>query len=200
MNFPVKCRSAARVVYVDVNVNVSYAANMIQSHQGKWGIKAFAEIFSVTPRTIRFYEDKGLLTPKREAGVRVFGTRDHIRFEKIMRGKRLGFSLEDIRAVFDITDGVVTERAEIERRKANFQAVVDSLTERRQDLDILHADMTEVIAIADDALISQAGQDNVADLAARYQSAFDTTTTGHPIDFLSGPSPDADRKTTSAST
>jgi len=117
-----------------------------------------------------------------------------------MRGKRLGFSLEDIRAVFDITDGVVTERAEIERRKANFQAVVDSLTERRQDLDILHADMTEVIAIADDALISQAGQDNVADLAARYQSAFDTTTTGHPIDFLSGPSPDADRKTTSAST
>jgi len=71
-----------------------------------------------------------------------------------MRGKRLGFSLEDIRAVFDMTDGVVTDRAEIQRRKENFQAVVDSLAERRRDLDILHGDMTEVIAIADEALLT----------------------------------------------
>jgi len=169
-------------VNVDVNVKGGYGFSMKPVTNEKWGIRAFAEIFGVTPRTIRFYEDKGLLTPIRESGVRV----DHLRFEKIMRGKRLGFSLEDIRAVFDMTDGVVTDRAEIQRRKENFQAVVDSLAERRRDLDILHGDMTEVIAIADEALLTTPDTENVADLAARYQAAFDTTSTGHPIDFRSG--------------
>jgi len=148
-----------------------------------WGVTAFAELFGVTPRTIRFYEDKGLLSPAREAGQRLFTSRDRLRFEKIMRGKRLGFSLEDIRAVFDITDGVVTDRAEIARRKANFEAVVAGLADRRADLDILHSDMTEVIAIADEALAASPDNDNVADLAARYQAAFDASTTGNPIDF-----------------
>ncbi len=165
-------------------------------HQ-KWGIKTFAEMFSVTPRTIRFYEDKGLLTPTRESGIRVFGPRDHLRFEKIMRGKRLGFSLEDIRAVLDITDGIVTDRAEIQRRKNNFQAILDGLAERRRDLDILHADMTEVISIAEEALASEPGSGTIADLAARYQAALDEAVTGNPIDFLSGVS---DAKPTLAST
>ena len=152
----------------------------------KWGIKVFADMFGVTPRTIRFYEDKGLLTPSREGGVRVFGPRDRLRFEKIMRGKRLGFSLEDIRSVFDITDGIVTDRAEVARRKANFEAVLDGLEDRRRDLDILHKDMTDVIAIAEEALASEPGSGTVADLAARYQAAFDATVTGNPIDFMSG--------------
>jgi len=169
---------------------------MTKAQHQKWGIKAFAEIFSVTPRTIRFYEDKGLLAPTRESGVRVFNNVDHNRFEKIMRGKRLGFSLEDIRAVFDITDGLVSDRAEIIRRKENFQAVVDSLEERRRDLDILHADMTEVIAIADEAVAQTPDAQNVADLAARYEAAFDTTTTGHSIDFLLSSSPLENAKTT----
>lgn len=151
-------------------------------------------MFSVTPRTIRFYEDKGLLTPSRESGVRVFDARDRLRFEKIMRGKRLGFSLEDIRAVFDITDGVVTDRTEVARRQANFQAVLDGLEERRRDIEILHKDMTEVISIAEDALASKPGSGSVADLAARYQAAFDTAVTGNPIDFMSG-LPDTHSKT-----
>ncbi len=187
-------------VNVDVNVNVSYVDVMENAAQQKWGIKVFADMFSVTPRTIRFYEDKGLLTPGREGGVRVFGPRDRLRFEKIMRGKRMGFSLEDIRSVFDITDGVVTDRAEVLRRKTNFEAVVAGLAERRRDLDILHADMTEVIEIADEALSTTPDNDNVADLAARYQAAFDATTTGNPIDFMSGPSPDVKPKPSHIST
>jgi DNA-binding transcriptional MerR regulator len=166
---------------------------MENSQSQKWGIKTFAEIFDVTPRTIRFYEDKGLLTPTREGGVRIFDPRDRLRFEKIMRGKRLGFSLEDIRAVLDITDGVVTDRNEIQRRKNNFQAILDGLAERRRDLDILHADMTEVISIAEEALASEPGSGTIADLAARYQAALDEAVTGNPIDFLSG-SPDSKPK------
>jgi len=162
---------------------------MTQDTEQKWGIKVFADMFGVTPRTIRFYEDKGLLNPRREGGVRIFGSRDYRRFEKIMRSKRLGFSLQDIRSVFDITDGIVTDRAEVLRRKTNFEAVVASLADRRRDLDILHADMSEVIAIAEEALANTPDDDNVADLAARYQAAFDTATTGNPIDFDLGLSP-----------
>lgn len=173
---------------------------MIKAEHQKWGIKAFAGMFDVTPRTIRFYEDKGLLTPVRESGVRVFGPRDRLRFEKIMRGKRLGFSLQDIRAVFDITDGVVTDRAEVQRRKENFETVLAGLAERRRDLDTLHRDMTEVISIAEEALATAPGSGNVADLAARYQAAFDTTTTGNPIDFMSGPAPHTKPKPTHAPT
>jgi DNA-binding transcriptional MerR regulator len=160
----------------------------------KWGIKVFADMFGVTPRTIRFYEDKGLLTPRREGGIRVFGPRDHLRFENIMRGKRLGFSLEDIRSVFDITDGIVTDRTEVARRKANFQAILDGLEERRRDIETLHRDMTEVISIAEDALASEPGSGTVADLAARYQAAFEATVTGNPIDFMSA-LPDTHSKT-----
>jgi len=161
--------------------------NAANENLPKWGIREFADLFGVTPRTIRFYEDKGLLSPTREGGVRVFGSRDHLRFEKIMRGKRLGFSLEDIRAVFDVTDGVITDRAEILRRKRNFEAVIASLQKRREDLTILAEDMAEVIAIAEEAINATADENaQVADLAERYQAAFSETTTGNPIDFLSG--------------
>lgn len=166
---------------------------MENSQHQKWGIKTFAEMFSVTPRTIRFYEDKGLLSPTRESGVRVFGPHDHFRFEKIMRGKRLGFSLEDIRAVLDITDGMVTDRAEILRRKNNFQAILDGLEERRRDLEGLHKDMTEVISIAEEALANEPNSKTIADLAARYQAAFDKAVNVKPNDLLSG-APDSKPK------
>jgi len=94
---------------------------MNNRQSAEWGIKSFAEIFGVTPRTIRFYEDKGLLTPARANGVRVFSPDDRIRFEKIMRGKRLGFSLDDIKEVLDVTDGNVTDRIELLRRRKNFE-------------------------------------------------------------------------------
>lgn len=158
----------------------------------KWGIKVFAGMFGVTPRTIRFYEDKGLLTPKREGGVRTFGPRDRSRFEKIMRGKRLGFSLDDIRSVFDVTDGLITDRKELLRRKANFANVLAGLAKRREDLRILSQDMNDVISVADEYL-AQADDDtiDVMELAARYQAVFDQTMTTNPIDYMSGVPEDA---------
>ncbi len=153
----------------------------------KWGIRDFADMFDVTPRTIRFYEDKGLLEPAREGGVRVFTPRDRAKFEKIMRGKRLGFSLDDIRSVLDVTDGLITDRAELLRRKANFEHVVAGLAKRRQDLRILSQDMDEVISIANDYLSqTDDGDVDVKELAARYQAAFDETMTANPIDYMSG--------------
>lgn len=165
---------------------------MLNAKNQKWGIKVFAEMFGVTPRTIRFYEDKGLLSPEREGGVRIFTPRDRAHFEKIMRGKRLGFSLDDIRSVLDVTDGLITDRAELMRRKANFEHVVAGLAKRREDLRVLSQDMDEVIAIAE-TYLSQAdeGDIDVKELAARYQAAFDETMTANPIDYMSGVPEDA---------
>jgi len=101
------------------------------TNRSSWGIREFADMFDVTPRTIRFYEDKGLLTPARNAGARVFNAEDYVRFERIMRAKRIGFTLDDIKEVLDVTDGHITDRVELLRRKKNFEMVIRTLKRRR---------------------------------------------------------------------
>ena len=136
-------------------------------------IRDFAARFGVTPRTVRFYEDKGLLSPDRNGQARTFHARDVARFERILRGKRLGFSLDDIGAVFDVLEGRIHESKELRRRRDNFQAVIDGLAERRRDVALLEQDMTEIVSVIDDHL-SQLQDDpsqDVSSLAERYQAA-----------------------------
>lgn len=160
-------------------------ATQSADYSAQWGIKAFADMFGVTPRTIRFYEDKGLLSPRRESGVRVFGPRDRQRFDAIMRGKRLGFSLDDIKAVFDVTNGKITDRTELLRRRQNFEAVTQGLARRRDDLQRLAQDMKQVIDIIDEFLQTAEDTNDVSTLAERYQAAFDQTLTTNPYEFVS---------------
>jgi DNA-binding transcriptional MerR regulator len=67
-------------------------------------ISELADTFQVTPRTIRFYEDQGLLSPKRDGLNRVYSHRDRARLTLICRGKRLGFSLAEIKDFLDLYD------------------------------------------------------------------------------------------------
>jgi DNA-binding transcriptional MerR regulator len=67
-------------------------------------ISELAETFQVTPRTIRFYEDQGLLSPRRDGLNRVYSHRDRARLTLICRGKRLGFSLAEIKDFLDLYD------------------------------------------------------------------------------------------------
>ena len=142
--------------------------------RGDWGIRDFAAMFGVTPRTVRFYEDKGLLSPEREGGNRRFKPEHYARFERILRGKRLGFSLDDIAAVFDVLEGRISDTRELQRRRDNFQAVIDGLAERKRDVAQLERDMTEIVSVIDEHLEqnSDAETTDVAQLAARYQAAF----------------------------
>ncbi len=68
-------------------------------------ISALATEFNVTTRTIRFYEDKGLLAPTRNGRNRVYSKRDRTRLKLVLRGKRLGFSLDETREIIDLYDG-----------------------------------------------------------------------------------------------
>jgi len=140
-----------------------------------WGIRDFAAMFEVTPRTIRFYEDKGLLSPKRDKNARIFGPLDYARFEKIMRAKRLGFTLDDIKEVLDVTDGHVKSRSELLRRKGNFEKVIRTLQLRRKDIDQLSRDMTEICDVINrnvEAIDETTGDKSVFDLASAYEAKF----------------------------
>ena len=140
-----------------------------------WGIREFAEIFDVTPRTIRFYEDKGLLAPARNAGARIFGAEDYIRFERIMRAKRIGFTLDDIKEVLDVMDGNITERVELLRRKKNFETVIHNLKRRRKDIDVISKDMAEICAVIAQNVEAAPDNEGVFDLAAAYDEKFKQT-------------------------
>ena len=142
------------------------------THEPKWGVQAFADLFDVTPRAVRFYEDKGLVTPSREGGSRVFGPVEYVRFERILRAKRLGFSLDDIKQVLDVTDGNVRDRVELLRRRENFSRVVDSLHRRRIDLDKLTEEMTDLCAQLDEHLEASSEHENGLAFAADYEAAF----------------------------
>jgi DNA-binding transcriptional MerR regulator len=68
--------------------------------------------FGVTLRTLRFYEDKGLISPQRRGTTRLYNRRDRARLQLILRGKKVGFSLEDIKEMldlYDLRDGQVTQ-------------------------------------------------------------------------------------------
>ncbi len=70
----------------------------------KYKISDLAKEFDITTRSIRFYEDVGLIEPDREGNMRIYQRRDKIRLKLILRGKRLGFSLAEIRELFELYD------------------------------------------------------------------------------------------------
>ncbi|HFB55401.1 MAG TPA: MerR family DNA-binding transcriptional regulator [Hellea balneolensis] len=118
----------------------------------QWGIAELAAHFDITTRAIRFYEDKGLLSPARVGGHRMFSEADKVRLEKILRAKRIGFSLEDIKQFMDVTDGQVQQHDELLARKANFEAVIGRLRNKRRDIDVIAKDMQDMCALIDNYL------------------------------------------------
>ena len=74
----------------------------MQPTETQMTIREMCDTFDVTPRTLRFYESKELLFPKRDGQKRLFTKRDRARLKLILRGKRFGFSLEEIRQLLDL--------------------------------------------------------------------------------------------------
>ncbi|WP_240790376.1 MerR family DNA-binding transcriptional regulator [Rhodobacter sp. SY28-1] len=104
-------------------------------------IREMCEAYDVTPRTLRFYEAKELLTPIRIGTRRLFTRRDRARLALILRGKRFGFSLEDIRQTLDLydRDGGLTAQ----RQKA-YELAMTRLAEmeaQRSELDVAIAEL-----------------------------------------------------------
>jgi len=103
-----------------------------------WNIAELAKEFDVTTRTIRFYEDKGLISPERVGQRRIYHPRDRVRLQLIMRGKRLGFSLDEIQKMIDLYDADPTEAAQL-------KLFIEKLRERRELLERQRDDIDTVI-------------------------------------------------------
>ena len=94
-------------------------------------VTRLAEDLGVTPRTIRFYEDKGLISPSRAGSTRVYTHRDRARMMLILRGKRLGFSLRDIREFLDLYDADPTQTAQMRKLLKAVRGRLDELEQQR---------------------------------------------------------------------
>ena len=98
-------------------------------------IRQLCREFEVTPRALRFYEDKGLLAPERKGQTRLYSPRDRVRLKLIVRGKRVGFSLSEISellALYDRQDGGAAQMAVSLGR---FRAQAERLRRQREDID-----------------------------------------------------------------
>ena len=102
---------------------------------GPFTITDVAVAFNITPRAIRFYEDQGLINPERRGQNRIYHRRDFVRLAWILRGKRVGFSLAEIREMldlYDLDDGRARQRqVTLEKCRARISA----LQEQRADID-----------------------------------------------------------------
>ena len=89
-------------------------------------IREMCDQFDVTPRTLRFYEQKELLFPRRDGQKRLFSRRDRARLKLILRGKRFGFSLEEIRQLLDLYDMGDEQHTQIARTYEIAQARLET--------------------------------------------------------------------------
>ncbi len=119
----------------------------MDSKPDRHSIGDLAREFAVTTRTIRFYEDAGMLSPARSGGrQRIFDQRDRVRLKLILRGKRLGFALAEIREIIDIYDAAPGEAGQLRLLLEKIAGRRQELEDKRRDLDASLADLDRVAA------------------------------------------------------
>ena len=117
-----------------------------------YSIGELAEEFGITSRTLRVYEEEGLLDPQREGTRRIYNERNRVRLRLILRGKRLGWSLSDIRESFDLYDSSLGEAAQLEAMLEKLQQRRAALLAQREDIDNALGDLEQVEANARQSL------------------------------------------------
>jgi DNA-binding transcriptional MerR regulator len=100
-------------------------------------ITELAKEFGITTRTIRHYEDEGLLSPRREGLNRLFSNRDKVRLKLALRGKRLGFTLAEIRELFDLYDLARDEKRQLQEFLTKLAKHRALLEQQREDIEVM---------------------------------------------------------------
>jgi DNA-binding transcriptional MerR regulator len=109
-----------------------------------YSISDLAQEFNLTTRAIRFYEDEGLLQPGRSGRRRVYSARDRVRLKLILRGKRLGFSLSDVRAIIEMYDLDAGETGQLRYFLNQIQERREALKQQRSDIDLTLRELDEI--------------------------------------------------------
>jgi DNA-binding transcriptional MerR regulator len=109
-----------------------------------YSVSQLGRDLGVTPRALRFYEDKGLISPTRVGNNRVYSARDRARVILILRGKRLGFSLRGIREYLDLYAAVPNQDKQLRRLLEAVTERIAQLEEQRLDIDETLADLNDI--------------------------------------------------------
>jgi len=117
-----------------------------------FSISELSKSFDITPRAIRFYEDQGLLSPLREGTRRVYQEKDRVRLRLILRGKRLGFPLSEIKEIFDLYDNEMGEETQLKVLIRKIQERRLRLEQQRDDIEVVLTEMLDVEKRAEAAL------------------------------------------------
>jgi len=117
-----------------------------------YSITELCREFDVTPRTLRFYEQKGLLAPNRRGWTRLFTYRDRARLQLILRGKKVGFSLEEIKEMLDLynlKDGQLTQ---LRVASTKMRDRLEALKVQQVEVQDAIADLERTIGVVDGML------------------------------------------------
>ncbi len=117
----------------------------MESACGKYPIGELCEAFGVTPRALRFYEDEQLIAPERRGTSRFYSDRDRARLSWILRGKRVGFSLSEIRELLDLYD--VGDHRQTQRRVTieRCRQKIEALRAQKNDIDTTIAELEDFL-------------------------------------------------------
>lgn len=111
-----------------------------------WSISELSKEFEVTTRSIRFYEEKGLLSPDRTEGEqRLFSRRERTRLKLILRGKRFGLSLDKISDILGLDDTDMDEEDQIRKALSYLGKALDDLGERKRDIELMERDLLLIL-------------------------------------------------------
>lgn len=107
-----------------------------------FSISELAKEFDITTRSIRFYEDQGLVTPRRQGQTRIYSKRDKVRLKLILRGKRLGFTLAETGRLFELYDA---DKSSATQLKIMLELISDKKAHLEQQMDDIKVVLMELV-------------------------------------------------------
>jgi DNA-binding transcriptional MerR regulator len=122
-------------------MNIKNKANQSTSSIGE-----LSKEFDITTRSIRFYEDQGLLNPARKGQTRIYNQRDKVRLKLILRGKRLGFSLAETGKLFELYDA---DKSSAKQLSSMMELISQKKNDLKQQLDDINAVLIELNDLED---------------------------------------------------
>ena len=117
-----------------------------------FSITELAKVLGITPRTIRFYEDRGLVSPRRVGTTRVYSHRDRARMVLVLRGKRLGFTLRDIKEYLDLYEHEPTHAEQIHLLQDKVRARIYQLEDQKHALEETLSELRDIERQTSEAL------------------------------------------------
>lgn len=116
------------------------------NHEPEFSITELAREMDITTRTIRFYEDRGLLRPARRGQQRIYSRADKTRLKLVLRGKRLGWPLDDIRQMIELYELPDGERKQLEVMLEKIEQSRRTLVRQREDIELALSEFEEIEA------------------------------------------------------